>query len=799
MRSIFKKSLARFRNLRLRSKILLGTGVIFLLWFWFSLPRQLFHEPTSFVIEDSDGNLMGATVSDDGQWRFPGNEVVPEKFEKCILAYEDKRFYRHIGIDPWAMGRAIRQNIRNKRVVSGGSTLTMQVIRLSRKKNRTIFQKLLEMVWAVRLEIRCSKKEILSLYASHAPFGSNVVGLDAAAWRYYGRSANQLSWGEMAALSVLPNSPSLVHPGKNQEILLRKRNEVLKRLLENNTIDQLTYELSTAEPLPGAPVALPQTAPHLLYRFKADYRRQKMEGPTRLQTTINGELQQQVNRILEEHHLFLQDNGINNIAAMVMDIETGNVLAYNGNIYHPDEPELESHVDIITAPRSPGSLLKPLLYAAAMSDGTVLPHTLLPDIPTQIAGYTPQNFDRNYDGAVPVSNAISRSLNIPAVRLLRDYKYARFYDVLKKGGITTLSNPPDFYGLSLILGGCEVKMWDVAGMYASLARAYIHQEKNKGKITAGDIHPPNYIRSYKQKNDTTAATIPLDMVSLWYMFQAMEDVMRPGEEGIWHQFLSSKRIAWKTGTSFGFRDAWALGFNQKHLVVVWAGNADGEGRTGLIGVRTAAPVLFEIFRLLPPSGWFTSPSYDYTFIPVCRQSGYKAGPYCDEPETIMVPVNGEKTKVCPYHETILLDPSGTFRVNESCMNPADMLHRNWFVLPASIEGYYRMKNTGYQPLPPYMPECSGTGEENIMALYYPQQDARVYIPTELSGKPGELVCQATHKRKDARIHWHLNNVYITTTQYIHQLALHPEPGKYTLTLVDDKGERINRRFEVMNK
>jgi len=789
-----------FRRLRPRTKILLGAAAIFLLWFWFSLPRQLFSEPTSFVLEDKDGRLLGATVSADGQWRFPYNSEVPEKFTQCILAYEDKRFYSHAGVDPLALARAIRQNISEGEVVSGGSTITMQVIRLSRKKNRTIFQKFLEVIRAVRLEIRCSKKEILALYASHAPFGSNVVGLDAAAWRYYGRPPSQLSWGEMAALAVLPNAPSLVHPGKNREVLLRKRNEVLLKLYSRKIIDEITYNLSLAEPLPGAPLALPQASPHLLNRYRMEYGRGSHKGPTRLRTTIDLELQRQVAEVTEQHHRQLKENGINNVAVLVMEVETGNVISYVGNAYHPDEPELESHVDVITAPRSPGSLLKPILYAAMMSEGNILPHSLLPDIPTQIGGYMPQNFDMQYDGAVTASSSVTRSLNIPAVRMLRQYKYARFYDLLRSGGIRTLTQPADFYGLSLILGGCEVTMWEIAGLYASVARAYLHQQDHRGRIMNGDVRPPRYFLPQREEaTDTSGQKLPFDMASVWFMFQAMEDVMRPGDEGVWQQFSSSRRIAWKTGTSFGFRDGWALGFNRTHLVAVWTGNADGEGRAGLIGVRTAAPVMFDVFRLLPASGWFDQPSMGYTFLPVCRESGYKAGPYCGTAENKMVPEKGERAPVCPYHQQLNLDPSGQFRVNESCMNPLDMRHEGWFVLPASMEGYYRLKNAAYKPLPPYLPGCAETGAQGMMDLYYPQQNAKVYVPVELSGRPGSMVCNATHKNGSARIYWHLDDNFLGSTQHVHQFALNPTPGRHVLTLVDENGESLARTFTVLEK
>ena len=465
---VLKKIIKRI----LKPKIRLAIGISILLFtlFWFSLPSALFKSPTSFVVEDEKGILLSASIATDGQWRFPASDSVPQKFAKCIIAFEDKHFYNHPGFNPFAFARAIKQNISGKHVISGGSTLTMQVIRLSRKKNRTYFQKVVEIILAIRLECSNSKQEILSLYASNAPFGTNVVGLDAASWRYYGRSSEQLSWGEMATLAVLPNAPSLVHPGRNRERLIKKRNDLLDKLVLQNTIDLATASLAKLEPIPDKPLALPQQAPHLLSRFKNDFKNLNRES-TRIRSTLKADLQKNVSTILQRYHQQFKANGINNAAALVLDVETGQAIAYVGNIYEPHDSEMESYVDMIPALRSPGSTLKPLLYASMLDDGLILPTSLIPDIPTQIGFYTPQNFDLGYDGAIPASKALSRSLNIPAVKMLQQYKYERFHGQLKKLGITSLKKPADYYGLSLILGGCEVSMWELSGIYASMARS----------------------------------------------------------------------------------------------------------------------------------------------------------------------------------------------------------------------------------------------------------------------------------------------------------------------------------------
>ena len=290
-------------HLRTKTKIKVVLLLGLLTWFWLALPKQLFNAPTSYIIEDKEGNLLNATIAADGQWRFPLNKNVPQKFIDCIIAYEDKRFFYHPGVDPFAIGRALIKDIKNVETAQGGSTLTMQVVRLSKKDNkRSFWNKLKESILAIRVECSYSKKEILALYAANAPFGSNVVGLDAASWRYFGRPPDKLSWGEMATLAVLPNAPSLVHPGKNREVLLRKRNNLLDKLLSDKKLDQSSCNLAKAEPLPGAPLTLPQNALHLFQRFKNDNKSSRSE--TKLATTIDGTLQTNVANIIEQHMPF---------------------------------------------------------------------------------------------------------------------------------------------------------------------------------------------------------------------------------------------------------------------------------------------------------------------------------------------------------------------------------------------------------------------------------------------------------------------------------------------------------------
>ena len=770
---------------------IIAIGLIY--WFWKCLPSPLFSEPTCSVLEDQSGTLLSARIAADGQWRFPITKHVPEKFVTSIIQFEDRSYFKHPGVNPFALARATIQNLKARHIKSGGSTLSMQVIRLIRKKKeRTFLEKIIEIIWALRLELSYSKSEILAFYASHAPFGGNVIGIDAASWRYYGREADKLSWAEAATLAVLPNAPSLIYPGKNQQQLRAKRDRLLNQLYLMHLIDKTTCELSKKERLPDKPHPIPQLAPHLLQRAM----KEGWEGK-RIQSTLNAHLQERINDIVENYHKLFKANEIHNACALVLEVNSGNVLAYAGNTSNDGNKDYDNDVDVINAPRSTGSILKPFLFASMLNDGEILPTTLIPDIPTQIAGYVPHNYNVTFDGAVPAKRALARSLNIPAVRMLQSYGTEKFNYNLKKLGMTTLRFAPDHYGLSVILGGAEGKIWDMAAMYANMARTLNHYTTYNGMYNKNDFHPPYYTAKPDQPEQLEKTNI-LSAASIYLTFQAMVEVSRPDEDASWKLFTSSAKIAWKTGTSFGFRDGWAIGVTPAYVVAVWVGNADGEGRPGLTGIQTAAPVLFSIFSLLKSNKWFTPPFDEMKKEIICKQSGSRAGDICEPLDTAWIPLTGLRSEACKYHRLVHLDASGKFRVNSNCEDVSNMKHVSWFVLPPAIEWYYKFKNPHYKDLPPLRKDCETTGM-HVMEIIYPKQFSKIYVPVELNGNMGKTIFQIAHRDFNALIYWHLDGKYIGSTQAMHQMALAPDEGIHHLTLVDEQGETISIQFEIISK
>lgn len=766
-----------------------------LMWFLLCLPKPLFNDSYSVLLNDSNGNLLSAKIAKDEQWRFPEGKKNNIKFTNCILAFEDEYFFHHKGINPFSIWRAFKQNKKAGKVVSGGSTITMQLTRLIRKnQKRTYYEKLIEIVMALRLELTYSKLEILKLYVSHAPFGTNVVGVDAASWRYFGRDISELSWAECAALAVLPNSPSIIYPGKNQERLKRKRDKLLNKLFLLKCMDEETYQLAIEEPLPQKPFALPNKSRHLLNRALNENK-----SENNFNTTIDAEIQNRVLEILTKHTLALKQNEIHNICALVLDVNTNEVISYVGNTPIKDKEPHGEDVDVITANRSTGSLLKPYLYGFMLNDGQLLPNMLVPDIPTQIAGYVPQNFDFTYDGAVPAKQALSRSLNIPAVKMLQQYTIDKFLDRLKQIGLSSMNRSADNYGLSLILGGGEAKLWDMCSAYASMARVLNHYHKSN-KYFKEDWNKPTYLSNQNKQTSTNQqpTTELISASSIWLTFEAMAEVGRPDIDASWKRLGNSQKIAWKTGTSFGFRDGWAIGISGNYVVGVWVGNADGEGRPGLTGLSAAAPVLFEIFGSLPKSDWFKMPASDLKQVVVCKQSGCLASQYCNDVKNEKIPKNSNVSIMCSYHKPIHVDATGQFRVTDACVSPLDMKTVSWFVLPPVQEYYFKTKNPMYKSLPPYKIGCEPEIERS-MEMIYPKAGTVIYIPYELSGEQGKTVFEIAHRQPSNTVFWHLDGALVGTTRDIHQLGLNPTKGKHMLSLSDNTGETLNIPFEVVSE
>ncbi len=755
---------------------------ILLIAYYFCLPTTLFKAPTATVVESHRGTLLGAMIADDGQWRFPVVDSVPYKFKTCLLQFEDAYFYQHPGFNLVSMGKAVGANISAGSTVRGGSTITQQVIRLSRfGKKRSYLEKAIELILATRLELRESKEDILTLYASHAPFGGNVVGLDVAAWRYFGLRPFQLSWAEAATLAVLPNAPSLIYPGKNQAKLLIKRNRLLTKLLKESLIDKTTYELALLEELPPKPYPLPKIAPHLVQYMSKNHR------GARISSSVDENLQRNVNAIIQKHHQNLRQNQVHNAAALVMDVKTRKVLSYVGNTQTTKDHQKD--VDMVQATRSTGSTLKPLLYAAMLDAGELLPDMLVPDVPTQIAGYTPENFNEEYSGAVAAKNALARSLNIPAVRLLQQYGLEKFRDQLDAFQLRGVDRSADHYGLTLILGGAESNLWDLCKTFANLASTVNHFNQTSSEYFEEEFAEP--VLKTNQTVDfgeiSTEKTL-FDAGSIYLTFEAMKEVNRPEGDESWQFFDSSKQIAWKTGTSFGNKDAWAIGVTTDYVVGIWVGNADGEGRPNVTGVTSAAPILFDVFDVLPSSKWFQKPLDEFIDIIVCAESGYLATDACP-PKTTSIPNKKNYVKACNFHHVIQLDTNSQFRVNSSCTDLSETIAQSWFTLPPLMEFYYKRTHPTYKVLPSFRKDCQSKNTP-LMAFIYPTNGSRIGLTKNFNGQINEVVLKLAHTQPETEVYWYLDETFLKQTRNFHEIGISPSEGKHKITAIDVLGNEV---------
>jgi len=627
--------------------------------------------------------------------------------------------------------------------------------------------------------MKYSKPEILALYASHAPFGGNIVGVEAAAWRYFGHRASQLSWAEAAVLAVLPNAPARMHLQRNRNKLLAKRNRLLKYLFEHKVIAESDYLAALDEGLPDELQPFPCLAPHLVDKMYVARRGQTVY------TTLDNSLQQRVEGIMQRHNAALMKGDIRNAAAVVMEIATNRIVAYCGNVNYFSQRD-GNQVDCAAANRSTGSILKPFLMCAALQEGLILPSTLLPDVPLNANGYIPRNYTLQNDGAVPANEALARSLNVPMVALLQRYGVAKFYNLLKKGRIAHLPFPSQHYGLSLTLGGGEANLTGLVTAYSNMARTMMGAECLRARVVDEKMRVTNPHSSGEE------APAVFSRGAIWQVFEALKEVRRP-EDIMWRELPSMQPIAWKTGTSFGFRDAWAVGMNGRYVVGVWVGNANGEGRPGLMGVHCAAPVMFDIFNLLPAGEWAAVD--DFVEAEICSKSGHLKSEFCPETRKEKILPQGLHSSVCPYHIEVRLTADGQRRVSSECAT-AESVRRTVFVLPPSWAFYYKQKHVDYSPLPPFLEGC-GTEAASAMLFVYPAtKSVTVSLPPRADGLPGEITLEIAHQRPAAGIFWHIDADYAGETIAIHKFTCALNVGKHAITAVDDEGAMLECEITV---
>ncbi|PKP08184.1 MAG: penicillin-binding protein 1C [Bacteroidetes bacterium HGW-Bacteroidetes-4] len=762
----------------------IGMAILsFLLYLILPFSQPFFSTDYSVVVADEAGRFLRVFLNKQEQWCFSPQieQQVPEKLKKAVTLFEDEYYYRHPGVNPVSVIRALKQNLNEGKIVSGASTLTMQVARIRQGNKRTYWNKLKELAEAFKLEVHFTKDELLKLYLDHAPYGANIQGYQAASYRYFGKNPSELSWAEAATLAVLPNAPGLIFPSKKNHLLKEKRDRLLLKLHQSGAMDKTSYELAALEPVPNSIYIFGMAAAHF-----AQFVKSKHTDETYIRTTLNFDLQHRVESLISWQAIRLRNQGIKNVALLVAETQSGKIKAYAGSQDFFDF-EFQGQVNGVLAPRSSGSVLKPFLYALAIDGGLIMPQTLVKDVPTYFNAFSPHNADEKFYGMVTAQEALVRSLNVPAVRLLNAFGVYQFYTFLKQAGVTTLFREADNYGLPLIIGGAEVNLFEMALLYRGLANygtfsPLIYQDKD----------------SSLQRGETKSLISP---AASYLTLQMLNELKRPGLEYHWQKFQHQRQLAWKTGTSYGHKDAWAIGVSPEWTIAVWVGNFDGEGNAQLAGTTSAGPLLFDVFNALPhnPDTYgFNNPLDDIKTLVLCRETGYLAGQHCIHTDTVEAPIYMEPLRLCPYHHTIQVNADETMAVCSHCWKPG---HHAKKVLsfPPDVVHQLRLRGQVSEKIPSHNPECGKQTAENPMQFIYPKDSSYLWLPRDFDGAYQKLVCRLAHTHPEKQVFWYLNDVYMGTSRQTHNKAIEFSTGWQKLKVTDDEGNSHTATFFVESK
>lgn len=750
--------------------VVLGLFFLFDLWFPFE-PRPAW----SPVVLDRNGQLMAAYLAPDDNWRIRGElrEFDP-RFIQAILFKEDRWFYWHPGINPIAILRAAGQNLLSGRRVSGASTITMQVARLLDPGPRTYSRKLLEGFRALQLELNLSKDEILDLYINLLPYGGNISGLKTAALLYLGTAPDALSLGQLTALAVVPNRPGSLRIGHYPARLLEARNRWLEALRRKGIFpdDQLARALT--EPVEFRRRSLKPQAPHLcryLIRRSPTY-----DGQPR-QTTLDANLQQRASDRLRQHVLGWRLRGVEQAAALVIHNATGEVRAWIGSAGF-EESAYQGQVDGVLARRSPGSALKPFLYALAFDQGRLLPTTRVADVPIDLRGYAPENYDQTYRGWIPVSDALGLSLNIPAVRLLHQVGVDTLTQLLRRGGLRLPEPTAGRLGLSMILGGCEVSLLELTSLYAALARS-------------GTTVPYRLELNAPPSDESHRI---LGTGACWLTTEVLARIRRPDLPADWQATSRLPRIAWKTGTSYGRRDAWAIGYNVDYTIGVWVGNFRGQGNPALNGAEAATPLLFDLFGLLPASNrWFSQPP-ELEPRQVCTRTGLLPGEQCTETLTALGLKDRWPPERCAHRQAIWVSTDGRESFCPQCLPPTGFREQYFDRWPPELVEYFNEHRLPYDAPPPHHKGCPRLAQDSDLEITSPTPEAELLLE---QGKIARLTLAARTGNRSTRLHWFVNGRYLRATPATEALTYEADSGVYWIVCRDDEGRSRRTRVRIV--
>ncbi len=782
------------------------------------LPARL-SEPPSTVVEFRDGSTAHVFLSPDEKWRAPvALDQVDPAYVEALIRLEDRRFRWHPGIDPIAIARAAFTNLLSGRRVSGGSTITMQLDRVLEPRPRTLRTKLIESFRALQLEARMSKDEILTAYLQFVPYGRNVEGIESASLAYFGHRATSLSPAEIATLLAVPQNPNRRFPSAaNAARLEEARNGIAERLLAQGALrdgsaragaasgrrspslearlasprvpPEVTLRGVRGTPVPVSLQAFPRAAPHAAVWLRARH-----PGRTRIRSTLDRGAQALAERTIAGLRDEYARRGIHNAAVVLVDHGAAQVRALVGGFDFWDADH-GGQIAAFAVPRSPGSALKPFLYAAAIDRGSALPGFLVPDVPAVYGTYAPRNFDGSFEGLVTLEDALSRSLNLPFVSLLRDQGTESFLASLRRMGVTSLVSEPGHYGLSAAVGGLEVTPFELAGLYATLARGGDHRELSTvvdEPVTRGD----------RPGSESPGGGEVFSPGAAWLTRQALEIRDRP-------DFPARRRLSglpadvhWKTGTSFGHRDAWAAGSGPRYTAIVWTGNLDNAASVELTGSEAAGPILFDLLEAVADRGRppqrARAPA-DLTTIEVCAYSGHPPNAACGERRIAPARRTSVPTATCPFHVEVDVERESGLALNAACRGGRDYVRRSFVRWPAGVRRWLKDQRRAVEELPAVHPSCEHGGVVRTAPQIVSPVLGQVALLLDGVDPADQEIPLEAESSADGLLHWFVDGELVGSVRSDERLWWRPTPGRHELVVSDDGGRVARASFEVRRR
>ena len=752
---------------RFRNKIFIKLGVtLFAVTLLMVLLNLLFPLNASIeystIITDNKGEVVHAFLTSDDKWRMKTElEEISPLLRKTIVEKEDKHFYRHPGINPFSIARALVKNVIRGKRTSGASTITMQVARALQPKKRTYFNKVKELFRALQLEWYYSKNEILCLYLNLVPYGGNIEGVKSAAVLYFDKNPDHLSLAEIVALSIIPNRPSSLVIGRNNDKIIEARNVWLQRFAIRKLFPAAAIQDALQEPLTANRNPVPKLIPHLAWKLKR-------EGGAIIHSTIDMQQQWKVEKLVSDYSRRLILQNIRNAAVVVIDNRTQQVVSYAGSANFYDTTD-GGQVNGAAAVRQPGSTLKPLLYALCVDEGLMTPRSMLSDVAISYNGYAPENYDRQFHGAVTMEHALDQSLNIPAVKALGRLGVETLVQQLAVCDFRQIKKDQQKLGLSMILGGCGATLEELTGLYTAFANEGLYKR-------------PVYITGQSER-------IPqriISQASAYMINEALSKVGRPDFPLNWQSTERMPKIAWKTGTSYGRRDAWSIGYNKNYTVGVWVGNFSGQGIPELSGATIATPLLFRIFNTIDYDSdqeWFRQPG-EVAVRKVCSETGMVPADFCTNLVTDYFIPLVSNTMPCNHLKEVFLSADEQFTYCKTCMPSAGFKKKLFLHVEADMQAYLEENRIAYDKLPPHHPDCERIFKEGAPFITSPKNGSEYLI----SRKNREPIQLATNTANDVtKVYWYINNRFYKSSSARGKIFFMPDEGPVKISCSDDKG------------